>query len=274
MDVYPQLACELGVLNPDSSVSRLLERLGRYTLNRSDGVIALGETMADKLHLLGASRVTTIHHWADGQAIRPCPMQGNELRAARGWNDRFVVLYSGNLGLVHEFDTLLGAADLLRDEPRFLFAFVGAGPRLAEVRQAAERRGLPNVEFHPHVRYSDLGRSLGAGDVHLVTLREGLAGLLVPSKIYGTLAAGRPTLYVGPPQGEIPRILREGRCGTLLGIGDSAGLAAAIRRYDAEETRRRDEGRRARQLFLRRFTKERGLRAHRRLVESLDSSNR
>ena len=211
-----------------------------------------------------------IHHWADGRAIRPCPEQDNELRAARGWSDRFVILYSGNLGLAHEFDTLLGAAELLRDEPRFLFAFVGAGPRLAEVRQQATRRGLPNVEFHPQVRPGDLGRSLTSGDVHLVTLREGLAGLLVSSKIYGILAAGRPTLYVGPQAGEIPQILREGSCGTCHSVGDSAGLAATIRRYDAEETYRMDQGRRARLLFERRFTKEQGLQAHRRLIESMD----
>jgi len=270
MDVYPQLACELGVLGRRSLVTRLLDRLGRYTLNRSDGVIALGETMAEKLHALSAERVTVIHNWADGRAIRPCPVQDNELRTARGWKDRFVILYSGNLGLAHEFDTVLGAAELLRDERRFLFAFVGEGPRLNEVRQEVARRALPNVEFLPHVSRDDLGRSLTSGDVHLVTLREGLAGLLVSSKIYGILAAGRPTLYVGPQAGEIPRILREGSCGTRLGIGDRAALAAAIRRYDSEEPYRMDEGRRARELFEARFTKERGLRAHRRLIESMD----
>ena len=89
MDVYPQLACELGVLGRRSFVTRLLDRLGRCTLNRSDGVIALGQTMADKLHTLSARRVTVIHNWADGRAIRPVPVQGNELRAARGWEDRF-----------------------------------------------------------------------------------------------------------------------------------------------------------------------------------------
>ena len=197
-------------------------------------------------------------------------MQDNGLRTVRGWEDRFVILYSGNLGLAHEFDTVLGAAELLRDEQRFLFAFVGEGPRLAQVRQEAARRGLPNVEFRPHVRREDLGQSLTSGDVHLVTLREGVAGLLVSSKIYGILAAGRPTLYVGPQEGEIPRILREGSCGTCLRVGDSAGLAAAIRRYDAEQTYRMDQGRRARQSFDTRFTQERGLQAHRRLIESMD----
>jgi glycosyltransferase involved in cell wall biosynthesis len=273
MDVYPQLACELGVLGRRSLVTRLLDRLGRYMLKRSDGVIALGETMAGRLHALGAKRVTVIHNWADGRTIRPCPAQDNELRAARGWEDRFVILYSGNLGLAHEFDTVLGSAELLRDEPRFLFAFVGEGPRLAEVRQKTQRRGLPNVEFHPQVGRDDLGQSLTSADVHLVTLREGLAGLLVSSKIYGILAAGRPTLYVGPPEGEIPEILREGRCGTLHSVSDSAGLAAAIRRYDAEPAGRMEEGRRARQLFEGRFTKERGLQAHRRLIESLDRTS-
>jgi glycosyltransferase involved in cell wall biosynthesis len=268
MDIYPELAFELGVLSRRSPAGRLLSGLAGFTLRRANGVIALGETMAARLRAAGVPRVSVVHNWADGEAIRPRPAADHALRHAWGWKDRFVVLYSGNLGLVHDFDTVLGAAERLRDERRVLFAFVGDGPRRAYVKREVARRGLRNVEFRPHVARDDLGQSLTAGDVHLVTLREGLEGLVVPSKIYGILAAGRPTLYVGPHAGEVDAIMREGGCGLRVAVGDSAALAAGIKGYLHDEKRRGEDGRRARDLFDRRFTKERALEAHLRVLES------
>ena len=259
MDIYPELAFELGVIRRESAVGRLFDALGRTTLRRSDEVVALGETMARLLADAGARDVHTVHNWADGEAIRPAPLADNELRATWGWRDRFVVLYSGNMGLAHEFDTVLGAAEILRDHEKIRFAFVGGGPRRPEVEREIARLKLPNVEMRPLLPREELGRSLTAGDVHLITLRPGLPGLLVPSKIYGVLAAGRPTLYVGPDEGEIADIVRGGQCGTTLAPGDAPGLARAILRYADNEGLVADEGRRARELFDRRFTRRSAL---------------
>jgi len=272
MDVYPDVAFALGVLRRESPAGRALEGLARRTLRAADAVVALGETMAERLAGLGARRVEVIHNWSDGQAVHPAPAAGHPLRSAWGWDGRFVVLYSGNLGLAHEFDTVLAAAERLGDRPEIRLAFVGGGPREAEVRREIGRRGLTNVELRTHQAREDLGQSLTAGDVHLVTLRAGLEGLLVPSKIYGILAAGRPTLYVGPAAGEIDAIVREGRCGTRVGAGDAAGLAAAIRAYADDALRVAEEGRRARALFDARFDREHALAAHRRVIESLSGA--
>jgi len=269
MDIYPDLAFELGMLSSRSVAGRWLAALSRQTLCRNDTVVALGESMAEKLRTHGANEVTVVHNWADGDAIRPRPAAGHPLRRAWGWDDRFVVLYSGNLGLVHEFDTLLGAAEALRDEKRVRFAFVGDGPRRAWVEREAARRGLANVEFRPHVSREALGLSLTAGDLHLVTLRERAHGLVVPSKIYGILAAGRPTLYVGPREGEVADILRQGECGVRVAAGDSRAAADSVRAYLGDEDRRNEEGARARRLFERRFTRARALEALGRAIEAL-----
>jgi glycosyltransferase involved in cell wall biosynthesis len=209
-----------------------------------------------------------VHNWADGEAVRPRPLAGHALRAEWGWDGRFVVLYSGNMGLAHEFETVLGVAEALRDRDEVLFAFVGGGPRRGEIEEQVRRRGLRNVEFRPYQARERLGDSLTAGDVHLVTLRERMAGLLVPSKIYGILAAGRPTVYVGPDEGEIAEILRSGACGVRVAPGDEQGLAEAVLRYASSESHRLEHGRNARRLFERRFTKEHGLRAFLRLIEA------
>jgi len=269
MDIYPELAFALGMLRRRSVIGRLLGVVGRATLLRSDAVVALGETMARRLGEDGAQQVSVVHNWADGEAIRAHAPTDSPLRRAWGWGDRCVFLYSGNLGLAHEFDTLLAAAEAVRDDRDILFAFVGDGPRLQYVEREVERRGLRNVEFRPHVSRESLGDSLTAADVHLVTLRDGVAGLVVPSKIYGILAAGRPTLYVGPDVGEVVEILREGDCGLRVAVGDDDSMAEAVRRYSGDEERRGEEGRRARRLFDERFTKQAALRSHQVLLESL-----
>jgi glycosyltransferase involved in cell wall biosynthesis len=110
--------------------------------------------------------------------------------------------------------------------------------------------------------------SLKAGDLHIVTLRKRMPGLLVPSKIYGILAAGRPTLYIGPPGGEISDIVETGRCGVRVDNGNAEEVARAILRYEGDERTRQEQGQRARELFEERFTKKHGVNAFERLVEA------
>ena len=267
MDVYPDIAFELGALRRSSLAGRFFARISRAILRSSDSVIALGDAMAERLRNLGAHRVEVVHNWADESAILPASATDRLSRVAWNWTRRFVVLYSGNLGLAHEFDTVVAAAKRLAAEmPDVLFAFVGVGPRLKEVRESA--LDLANVEFRDYVERSRLGDTLAAADIHLVTLRPEMVGLLVPSKIYGILAAGRPTIYVGPAAGEIHDILRDGRCGATVANGDVDAFVRAVRDYARDPRRRDDEGRNARAIFEARFTKAKSLAALQRIVES------
>lgn len=272
MDVYPDVAFALGALRRHSPAGLVMSALSRFLLRRVDHVVALGETMAARLRAQGASEVSVVHNWADGAAIQPLSREDHPLRKAWGWEGRFVVMHSGNLGLAYEFETAIDAAERLRERTDVLFAFVGGGPREAEVREAAARRNLTNVEFRPWVEMERLGQSLTAGDIHLVTLREGVAGLLVPSKLYGILAAGRPALYVGPAEGEVAAIIAEGGCGTRIAPGDGAALAREIERYASDSARCDDEGRRARRLFEQRFSRHDALASLGDLIERLASS--
>ena len=269
MDLYPDIAFRLGILAPGSVVGRMLGRIARRTLAGSSRVVTLGETMSERVRAAGATDPVVIHNWADGRKIRPIPRAGHPLRRESGWSERFVVMHSGNMGLAHEFDAVVEAAERLRDRPSVRFVFVGGGPRKAEVEREVRRRSLTNVEFRPSVPVETLGRSLTAADVHLVTLRPGVPGLLVPSKIYGILAAGRPTAYVGPDEGEVADILRRGRCGVRIANGDGAALADVVVRYEDDAARRREEGDRARALFEERFERSDAVRAFRVVIESL-----
>ena len=195
-DLYPDVAMMLGTLQAGSLVARAAAGLSRLVLRRADAVVALDGAMAEALSRRGARKVDVIPNWADGRAIRPDAEAGPTFRREHDLEGRFVVLYSGNLGLAHDFTAVTDAARTLAEvEPRLLFLFVGGGSRLAEVRAATE--GLANVRFMPYQPREVLRRLFNAADVHLVTLRDEVAGMVVPSKYAGALAAGKPVLLVG-----------------------------------------------------------------------------
>jgi colanic acid biosynthesis glycosyl transferase WcaI len=224
-DLYPDVAVKLGTLKAQSLLTRGARALSRLLLRRADVVVALDEGMAEALRHSGAHRVEVIPNWADGRAIRPDADAGAAFRREHGLDARFVVLYSGNLGLAHSFDAVMEAARTLASlESRLLFLFVGAGPRLAEVQAGA--RGTENVRFEPYQPREVLRGLFNAADVHLVTLRDEVAGMVVPSKYPTALATGKPVLLVGGRGTEMhDEIEREG-----VGwcCGDAAGIRAVL----------------------------------------------
>lgn len=253
-DLFPEVAVALGMKGVSGRLGRRLQRWRNRSLDVAGTNVVLGRRMAARLHDEGVrSPVVVIPNWADGDAIRPVAHADNPLRTEWRLADRFVVGYSGNLGRVHEFDTLLGAAQVLRHRPDVVFLFIGGGPQRRTVKAEIARRGLDNVMFRPYQPRDRLHHSLGAIDVHVVSLLPSMEGLIVPSKFYGIAAAGRPTLFIGDADGEIPAVLRAEHCGLTVATGDSAGVSAAILSLVDDAQGRTEMGRRARQVFERQF---------------------
>jgi glycosyltransferase involved in cell wall biosynthesis len=253
-DVYPEVAVAFGLFgdrHPACLALRVLNRVAHRAARRS---VVLSEGMAARVLVQGQrrERLRVIPNWSDGQAIVPVPAEDNAFRAAHDLQRRFVVLYSGNLGVGHDMATLIDAARQLESShPEVLLLFIGEGGRRAEAEQCAE--GLSNVRFLPYQPPDRLALSLSAGDVHVASLREGLAGLLVPSKLYGILAAGRPLLYVGPEGCEVTRVVREHDVGWTGRPGQSAELAGAIAKAASDPRWVRERGERARRVFQERY---------------------
>lgn len=255
MDLYPWVAVAAGLLDPNGLSTRLATKLARRTLSRAQRVIVIGRCMAERVERLGIAshRIRTIHNWADPSTVQPVPPEVNRLRRQHGLHDRFVVMYSGNLGVSHYFEDLLEVAFRLRHHERIRFLFVGRGPRLAEVRSGVEKMGLRNVLFLDFQPYERLSESLSMGDIHFVSLREGFEGLVVPSKAYGALAAGRPLLYQGSASGEIARVVEEHDIGEVIPQGHPEDLEAAILRAEQDHDWRQAAGARARSLTETRY---------------------
>jgi colanic acid biosynthesis glycosyl transferase WcaI len=270
-DVFPELAREYGVPGLGGPVGAAIRRVRNRSLAIADRIIVIGDRMASEVAKAGASpdRIEVIHNWADGEAIKPVDRDSNILRRRWDLGSDFVVGYSGNLGRVHEFDTMLDAAALLADKPSIRFVVIGRGPRLQEVKARVAREGIANVRFEPHQDRDILGQSLGVADVHLSVLRSGFEGLVHPSKLYGIMAAGRPTIFIGDMQGETAAILAATGSGMTVRTGDAAGLVAAIELLRTEDVVRARMGSAARQAFDERYALAIALEKWRSVLESL-----
>ena len=258
-DLYPELAEEMDVLARDGVFARRLRRLSTWALRRCQSVVAVGECMKRRLVQRGLApqAITVIPNW--GQAAdAPCgarnaefnssnSVRGEAFRQEHGLADKFVVMYSGNLGLAHPFEAILDAAERLQtSRPEMAFVFVGNGPRLPWVKQQAEQRSLRNVRFLPFQPKERLTESLAAADLHLASMRHELAGLVVPSKVYGVLAAGRPCVFLGPEESEAAQTILQYGCGSVLAHANGARLASILSHWATHpeplaEARRRVE---------------------------------
>ena len=241
MDVYPDVAIALGVLPARSPLTRAL----RYALDlprrHAAGIITLGECMAERLAARGApaAKIHVAENWADGAKIRPAPFPSGPL----------TVLYSGNLGLAHEVHTVRDAILRLRSDDRFRFVFAGGGPARDALERFCRDHSLHRVSFRPYCDLPALGRTLAQGHLGLVTQKSETLGCVVPSKVYGIMAAGRPVLFIGPRDATPARILRKFRCGWHIDCRDVDGLIALLDRLARQPDELRAAGARARAAF-------------------------
>lgn len=265
-DVYPDVAVSLGVLNRRNPAARLLDWLNCYTLRSSDRVIVVGECMRERIVAKVGEQFAThfrvIHNWADGREISPLNGEKNSFAEQLEADGKFVLLFSGNLGLINEFDTVLDAALILRDRADILFLFVGEGVKKASVEKFAQRHKLSNIRMLPYQPREVLRYSLAAADAALVTLAEGLAGLSVPSKTYASLAAGLPVLFVGDARCSIARIVTENNCGEVVPAGDHLRLARVLCDWASDKAKVAAMGRAARATFEQNFERAQAVSAY------------
>ena len=273
-DIYPETAVELGVPLMRGPVAAGLAALRDTTLREAAATVVVGDLMGRKVEALGApaSRIHVIPNWCNDEDIRLVAPADNPLR--REWNlaDKFVLGYSGNLGRAHEFETVLAAAERLRDEPRAAFLMIGGGKRFEELSSAVQARGIAgSFRFLPYQARTLLSYSLGAADVHWVSLDPRLEGLIVPSKFYGIAAAGKPVVVIGAGTGELAQLVQRHDCGFVIAQGDSDTLAATLRRLSDAPQQVLAMGARARKMLDAHFTRRQGLARWRRLLDQLDA---
>ena len=281
-DLFPEVAAALSTRQGKAQKwgFSLLQWLRDLTLRHAAANAVIGERMAKLVEARGVAeeRISIIPNWADGRRIRPIDRAGNVLRKEWGLNDDFVVGYSGNLGRAHSFNAFLAAMGELEarsgaeskalslveagdcdcrsgsDSKGFpgqgvRWLFVGGGANMGALKRAVREKGYGSAMFQPYQPGERLAESLSAADVHLISLKPELEGLIVPSKYYGIAAAGRPAIFIGDPAGELARIIKDSHSGFVVREGDGAGLADAIQTLANDPALAAEQGARARRRF-------------------------
>jgi glycosyltransferase involved in cell wall biosynthesis len=248
MDLQPELAIATGVVRPGSVSARLLMWMGGLVFRRADRIIALDRFMKGYIeeHRAEPAKVSVVPVWPVMTGLDEGPRESNPFRLEHGFEDRLVVMYSGNHSLVHPLDTLLDAALRLRADPRFLFVFIGGGVRKQDVTSFRERHSLSNIRQLPYQPREKIHLSLGSADIHVVVQGEGAVGLTHPNKIYGAMFIGRPILSIGPRPSHITDILDACPGNIHVRHGEGEEIARALTEFAGrgrqlqEETGRRN----------------------------------
>jgi len=252
MDLHPDASLALGRMSPRNPVVQGLRRLSDLVYRLADQVVVLGPYMAERINAKGVDpeRIATIPVWSRRDEVFPVPREANPLRKSLGLEKSFVAMYSGNLGLAHRAEEFIEAARRLRDRKDVVFLFVGGGPRLGEVRIAKQQYSLDNIRILEYFPREQLHHSLTMADVHLISMRPEMTGIVVPGKLYGTMAAARPTIFVGPERCETADTIRQAGSGFTVEPENVDGLVNALVRLADDPSLVRRMGERARSAFL------------------------
>jgi glycosyltransferase involved in cell wall biosynthesis len=250
-DIFPEVAALLADFR-SRAADHVLARVTRHLVARADRVVALGETMAERLVSgKGAdpARVRVIHNWADVDAISPAP-KINTFSETHGLADMFVVLHAGNIGMGQDLDAVIDAAEKTTHRHDIVWLFIGDGTRRAALVQRVAQRKLANVRFLPFQPRDLLKWTYASADVCLVSLKAGLAGYIVPSKMYPSLASGRPLVAMVDRDSEVAQLTAIHECGVVVPPGDRQALADAVVSLADDSGRRQRMGDAARRLAL------------------------
>lgn len=265
-DFYPDMAAELGYLSSNGVVYRVWDQLNERTYTEAEEVVVLGENMHS--HILEKygddCSISVIHNWENGEFITPKDKQENKFAKEHDLLDKLVLLYSGNLGLHHDLESVVDAAVKLQKEnpdieDRVKFLLIGEGAKKDPLERKVNEQNVDIVSFLPYQSKERLPESLTCGDVGLVTNKEAVEGLCVSGKFYTVLASGLAVLAIAKPSSEIGQIIEETDCGIRVEPDSPAEIVSAVKYWLENPTAVERMGKEARQLFDDRFSKSRAI---------------
>ena len=257
LDVYPEGLFATGLLNPRSISARCWKGLNRRSYRRARRLIVLGRDMKALLcetYGVMPDRIVWIPLWSVVEQAEPLPFCGESMAGQLGLQEKFVVQYSGNMGLWHDIESFVRAAADLQSESHIHFLFIGGGMRRAPAEALSLKLALNNVTWIDFVPKDMLARSLACCHLSLISLRQGLEGVAVPSKLYGILASARAIVAQVPNTSEVAKVVSEEKCGVVVAPGDHAQLVHAIRELSRNITTVDSMGRNSLKAYESKYT--------------------
>jgi colanic acid biosynthesis glycosyl transferase WcaI len=254
-ELYPDLAINAGKVK-NGALRDLLRGLERFVYEKSAAVTVIGPAMFDRVkeRTSRPDKVRLVPNFVDLDEMRPLP-RDNAFAREHGMTDVFSIVYAGNLGLAQGFDDVLHAADLLRDEPRMRFVFVGDGVLAPALRATVEEREMRNVAFVGHQPYGRVPEIYSASDACLVPLSAAAAFEAIPSKVVRIMACARPVVAIAPATSDLANIVAESGCGVTVEPGDGPALARELKKLASDPKAAAAMGARGREYAAANFSR-------------------
>jgi glycosyltransferase involved in cell wall biosynthesis len=269
-DIFPESAAMSGIMKQNSILYKFFSKIIYLTYKYSEYIIVLSTSMQEFLEKKYPDlkpKIKVIENWA----IEDIPVVSkpeNNFAQQHELDEIFTVLYSGNLGRLHDIETITEAAKILKDEP-IKFVFIGDGAKTKIVNQAIENYQLQNILLLPYQPRELLPLSLTACDISLVSLIPGAESIVAPSKLYGMLAAGRGIISISVPNSYIDKLLTNSGCGVNVPPDNPQQLADIIRQLARDNQRVNSMGEIARQLYENQYTFNRALEEYEKLLSGI-----
>ncbi|HEV8592770.1 MAG TPA: glycosyltransferase family 4 protein [Pyrinomonadaceae bacterium] len=229
-DNYPEILIAVGKAKPGSTLVRTIEYLNRWLYKYAAKIIVVGRDMRELVERKTAGLdipIETIPNWAE-QSVEPRPRNENELLRSLGLIDKFVLLYAGNMGHPNDMESIISAAEGLKDHPEIHFVFLGTGVKRPWLERVVREQAIDNVTILDPLPRSDQITFLNACDVAIVTLVNKMWGVSMPSRTYNALAAGKPILGVVDPGSELARVVEDDNVGWIVPPNDPDALREVI----------------------------------------------
>ena len=257
-DLYPDVMINMGQLKHNSLLALLWKKINQMIYKAASFIVVLGRDVQrrirDQLPFEKQNKIIFIPNWADPELIYPVDQSRNPFIKEHGLEGKYLVQYSGNMGLTHDMETIIEAARMMHNNETIHFILIGGGGKLSKIKKTAEDYGIKNITLLEYQPRESLKYSLCASHVSLISLERGAKGLSVPSKLYGIMASGRPTIAIMPENTEVSWTLNEYQCGLITPPKDVASLVNKITWMQENKEEREAMGRRAYRAFLENFT--------------------
>ncbi len=258
-DLHPDQLIALGRTSNDSIFARGMRWINRRATSRATSVVALDEFMANRLrdqYQLG-EKLTVSRPWAHTEVLYPLAHDDNPERARRGWDEKRVLLYSGNLGFHTPIDALLEAVLQRRDDPNLILAIAGAGVGIERVREFAREHDLNNIEFYPFEPFDRMRYALSAADAHVVSMGSDVSGMIHPNKLYAAMALSRPVFMLSPKPCYADEIIEPNQIGWHHTHDDQQGILDSLDQFlSLPQDQLSEMGERGYELITTQYSKE------------------
>lgn len=273
MDIFPDAAVAIGLIRQDSLIARFWSWFTCVSLIKSKHVVVLGRCMrdvvSDKVYPKKVE-ISIIHNWCDKNKTFPIAREKNPFFSEYPHlKDKFIVMYSGNLGRFQDFESILSCANSLLDQEGIHIIIAGNGVRREWLAKEITKQKLGNVSLLPFVPSEELNALLNAADLGLVTLERGMEGLGVPSKFYPLIAAGKPILALMGKKSEVALLIEEEQIGIVVEQGDITGLVSAVSQFFSDKTFYTFTSEKALNLFLQKFDRQNAINEYTLLLKRL-----